>query len=387
MKVCIKQLSNGLVALMLSMMFLSGCAKVQSDPTTSSKASTSTSIDSTNDSNEVITNNLDEVTLTMYLIGDQAKDYDEMLTEFNAHAQKDLNAKLEVVWVGWGDYETVFPLVLSSGEAIDLIYAATWVDFYNLAQKGAYLPIEDLVSSYAPQSIAKQTASAINQARVNGHLYALAATYADYEQFGYIVRGDLMDKFGIEKIVSIDDYGKYLKAVAQNEPELDPSGLYGSTNVLLTVYLYNLGYYPANGSFTTNSPFGIKVDTGKVVNIAELPEILDYYKTMKSLSDEGCWSKSVLSNNDSDMFIKGRSASAIHNLDTWTNVYMAHNDQDIRYYPAWPYSYIPNFMSNGMAIPASSKNPERALMLLEKMRNDPLYYNLLTYGREGVDYR
>ena len=39
-----------------------------------------------------------------------------------------------------------------------------------------------------------------------------------------------------------------------------------------------------------------------------------------------------------------------------------------------------------MAVPASAKNPERALMFLEKLRQDREYYNLLTYGIEGVHF-
>lgn len=329
---------------------------------------------------------LEPVTLTMYLIGSPAQDYDEMLAEFNKHAQADMKATLKVVFVGWGDYETKFPLVLSSGEPIDLIYTAGWTDFYNLAQKGAFLPIENLLEQYAPESYAKQSKTALEQATINDHLYALAATFVNHEQFGYIVRGDLMDKYGMNTLASMDDFGTYLKNVAQNEPGLDPAGFFGSSNVMQTIYLYNEGYYPAFGSWTANSPFGIKVDTGKVINVIDLPEMQDYYEKMKEWSDAGCWSKSVLSNKDNNMFIEGKSTAAIHNLDTWTNVYMAHPDQDIRYYPCWNYSYIPSYMSNAMAIPASSQNPERALMLLDKIRNDQEYYNLLTYGREGVDY-
>lgn len=329
---------------------------------------------------------LKPATLIMYLIGDPAKNYDDVLAEFNKHAQADLNVTLEVVWVGWGDFDTKFPLVLSSGEPVDLIYTATWTDFYSLAQKGAFLPIEELGPTYAPESFRKQSKDAIEQATVNGHIYALAATYADYEQFGYIVRGDLMKKYGMTEIKAIDDYGEYLKNVARDDPEIDPAGFFGSENILDCIYLYNQSLYPASGAWDTNSPFWINVNTNEVVNFLEFPGILDYFEKMKELSDAGCWSKSVLSNKNNNMFLEDKSASAIHNLDTWTNVYMAHEGYDIKYYPCWPYSYIPNFMSNAMAVPSSSKNPERALMLLEKMRNEPIYYNLLTYGIEGVNF-
>lgn len=382
MKKLTKSFGLALAMLMLAAFTLTGCGVNYGNVAPSPDVTAAPS----ENAKDTSVQELEPVTLTAYLIGSPAQDYDEMLAEFNKHAQADLNATLKVIFVGWGDYETKFPLLLSSGDPFDLIYTAAWTDFYNLAQKGAYLPIEDLVPQYAPKSYAKQSQAALKQATVNGHLYALAATYADLDQFGYIVRGDLMDKYGMDTLSSMDDFGDYLKNVALNEPDLDPSGSYGSANVMQTIFLYNEGYYPASGSWTTNSPYGIKVDTGEVVNVIELPEMLEYYEKMKEWSDAGCWSKSVLSNKDNNMFLEGKSASAIHNLDTWTNVYMAHPDQDIRYYPCWNYAYIPSYMSNAMAIPASSNNPERALMLLDKIRNDQVYYNLLTYGREGVDY-
>ena len=39
-----------------------------------------------------------------------------------------------------------------------------------------------------------------------------------------------------------------------------------------------------------------------------------------------------------------------------------------------------------MAISAGSKNPERALMVYDLLRNDPECYKLFCYGIEGVSY-
>jgi putative aldouronate transport system substrate-binding protein len=43
-------------------------------------------------------------------------------------------------------------------------------------------------------------------------------------------------------------------------------------------------------------------------------------------------------------------------------------------------------MQDGTAIPASSKNPERALMMLEQFHQNMEYWRLLAYGVEGVHY-
>jgi putative aldouronate transport system substrate-binding protein len=53
---------------------------------------------------------------------------------------------------------------------------------------------------------------------------------------------------------------------------------------------------------------------------------------------------------------------------------------------ALTHSYSLPYMQDCIAIPSSSKHPDKALMLLDKLRNDESYYMLLTYGIRGKHY-
>jgi ABC-type sugar transport system, periplasmic component len=324
--------------------------------------------------------------LVMYLIGSPGKDYDMVLAEFNKKAQADLDVTLKVEWIGWGDFSTKYPLVLASGEPIDLIYTSTWLNFYQQAQKGAFLPLETIGPKYAPQSFALEPKDAIRQATIEGHLYALPPNYTTYATYGTLYRGDLLKKYGLPEIKTMDDYGKYLEAVVKNDKGMDPSGLTATQHAVETLALYPLGLYPLSGDPATNSPFWVYIDTGKVVNIADLPETPATLAKLKSWSDKGYWPKSVLSNKDDQMFQNGKAASRIHLVDTWASSYNQHPEWDVRYTSFLPHSYPLPYMQDGMAVPASSKNPEKALQLLEKMRNDESYNMLLTYGIRGKHY-
>jgi putative aldouronate transport system substrate-binding protein len=370
---------------------LAGCGGASSGSTTNpSSGNETSSSDNTGGTDE---NTADasvdiskKVELKMYLIGSPAKDYDMVLDAVNQKLEKDLNATLTVSWVGWADFGTQYPLLLASGEPIDLIYASTWTNFYANARKGAFLPLEELAKTYAPKSLEQITPDAYKQAEVDGHLYGMPAQFYQYGEMGYIVRGDLMDKYGLSSINSLDDFGAYLDAVVKNDPQMSPTAQMSSSDTLDGYWARANGYY----SITQKqySPFWVSLDdsSGKIFNMYESDGILDFFNKMKEWGDKGYWSKSILSNKDENMFKDGKAASRLHNQDSWKSGYVANPEWDVRFFPNSKYVFKTAAMQDGMAIPASSKNPERALMFLEKLRTDESYYNLLTYGIEGKHY-
>jgi putative aldouronate transport system substrate-binding protein len=327
-----------------------------------------------------------KVDLKMYLIGSPARDYDMVLEEVNKKLIEDINATVAVEWIGWSDFNTQYPLILASGEPIDLIYASNWTNFYANARKGAYLAIEELAKIYAPKSLAQITPDFYKQTEVDGHLYAMPAQFYQYGDMGYIVRGDLMDKYGIESINNMDDFGKYLDAIVKNEPELNPTAENSSSGGLDAYHAHALGYYNVLQNLAL--PYYIDMDAGDhhIFNLYETDGILDYFMKMKEWGEKGYWSKSILSNKEDNMFRDGKAASRLHNQDGINGVYMQHPEWDPRFYPNAKYTYKTAAMQDGMAIPASSKNPERALMFLELLRTDESYYDLFTYGIRGVHY-
>lgn len=331
---------------------------------------------------------LKPVDLVMYLIGSPARDYDEVLAKFNEKLKTDINAIVKVKWIGWGDIGTKYPLVLASGEPIDLIYTATWLGFHQESQRGAFLPLEEIGPKYAPKSFDDEPTEGLNQATVVGHIYALPPNYVAYATLGSIVRGDLRRQYGLDSIETLDDYGAYLDMVVNNNPELYPTAMYSTQTPIDGLYFYGQNLYPLSGDVATNSPFWIDFTDpeAKVVNIVEKSDLPDLLAKFYEWSQKGYWSKALLSNKDNEMLKNGKAASSIHNLDAWVGIGVYNPEYKLEYTTMIKKSYLLPMMQDGMAIPASSENPERALMMLELLRNDPSYYNLLTYGIEGKHY-
>lgn len=161
----------------------------------------------------------EEVDLVMYLLGPRPARFDNALEKFNEMALEELNCTLTVNFIEYGDLQTKYPLIFSSGEEFDLAYAGTWVNFANLAQKGAFTPLEDLLLEYCADSLKLQPEDSLEQATINGHIYAYPTNYYTYSAYGVAVRGDIMEKYGFSELKDFDDLMAFLEAAVPNEPQ------------------------------------------------------------------------------------------------------------------------------------------------------------------------
>ena len=60
------------------------------------------------------------------------------------------------------------------------------------------------------------------QAKVDGRVYMLPMNYKEITSYVYLVRGDLMDKYDIKSVASLDEAEAYMDAIVANEPTLIP---------------------------------------------------------------------------------------------------------------------------------------------------------------------
>ena len=134
-----------------------------------------------------------EVELVMYVVSDRPAKQDEIDENFNKIFKEKLNCTLKVNWIGWAEYPNKYPLLFSSGEKFDMAYTATWLNYASLAQKGAFLNLDELWPKYAPKNFERQSDSALFQATVDGHYYCIPTLLATYSAYGPIFRTDILE--------------------------------------------------------------------------------------------------------------------------------------------------------------------------------------------------
>lgn len=340
-----------------------------------------------------------EVTLVMYLIGDRPVDNDEVFAKINERLKAEINATIDVKFMSWSEYEQKYPLIFASGEDWDIIYTADWC-FYNAqaSKQGFYEITQEALETYAPMTAETMYPEAWEQAKVNDKVYMLPMNYKEITAYVYMARGDLMDKYGISSVSTLDEAESYMDAIVKNEPSLIPIDVGSDYDKL---FLYDRMYKKANweseekviaiGPWQVMASVSEVDDEVKVMESYDYPAFKDTIERLKDWKDRGFWSKNAVVNtqNNTESFQAGKSALAMMNVNTAKSVYASvsaeHPEWDIRVFDAQDGvpPVLNSYLANGMSIFSKSKNPERALMALDYLRNDEEINSLFCYGIEG----
>ncbi len=328
----------------------------------------------------------EEVELVMYVISDRPAGQDIVDENMNAYFKEKLNCTLKINWIGWAEYANKYPMLYSSGEAFDMAYCATWLNFANLARRGAFKDLSELLPAYAPDNYAMQSASALAQATIDGALYAVPTLLPTYITYGAIYRGDIADEAGIEGDLNtwekIEEYGDYIKA---NHPELEVIDMYqGNVELSLQWERFQGNYEIDSGNrYIFYDP---SEEHPTVFPVYDDPTYGDFVDMCSRWSEKGFWSMSALSDTDSTKTQNGKAALRFHNIDTWSGYTVLHPEWDFRYgVMTKDIAHLP-FTQDCLVIPTTAKNPERALALWNLLTTDQEAYDAFYYGILGTTY-
>ena len=324
----------------------------------------------------------------MYYTGDKPARQDELWDNFNRLASAKLNTTLRINMLPSADYRQRYPILFASGEVFDLAYAATWLDFAQLAQRGAFMAIDELAPKYAPILYGRQSATAIRQATVDGHLYALPSLFATYSAYGPVHRADLAPGWD-GRMNTFADFERYLSIVKANHPEIEPLQIASLGSEVDDLFLYNNGIYPIKGSTNDFLFIDPSQPNPRLFTYYEWNRTPEFLAMMERWNNAGYFSMSGLADTDNFKMRDGRAAAYIHNIDNWESTYRFNAnrpDWDIR----WSnfVSDVSNlaFTQDTCVVAATSRNPARALNLYDHIMSDEELFRAFVYGIEGLTY-
>ena len=390
-----KRLVSVLLTAAMTMGMLTGCSSkgTEAKDTTSTAADSQTSTPTAAESGETSAIDTSEhVDLTMYLIGDRTPDFDEVYGKINEILEEKLNCSLNVEFLSWGEHTTKYSLLFSSQEDFDLIFtASSWCHYEQTVALGGFAPLsEDFIKTYAPDIWEVVPQMAWEQAKIDGQIYMVPNYSNEFGQDVMAVRGDLMEKYGFTDISTWDELMSFYKACAAD-------GMYASLGGPWYQYFQTQGYSITGGApkggelvlYNTQNP-----DDLDFTYIVEWDGFRDYCLQMKELADAGCWSSDVLNSSDERQtgLLTGRTASMIWNLGSCMTYAKQANEE----HPDWNVTIVDpvasqpkkvnSYINNGVAINATSKNKERAMMVLNEFYTNPDVYDLAMLGVEGKNW-
>lgn len=334
--------------------------------------------------------------------------YEAAKEEWDKYLKEKVNASLEVQYIGWTDYMTQYNLLLATGEGLDLINSASdWLEMWPNAQRGAFLELNELLPQYAPITWSTIPQSSWDEVTYKGDIIAIPEDmYTQWINHGYMYRGDWAREFGItEPIKTWEGYAKYLQGVKDKKGSqgVVPFDLAGASNIKA---LYD-GWTNSKSMLICIDPVQSGLAYGKsdddwwevrsrfLVQDDGTDLLLDFAKEMKKWGDAGYWREDVL-NNTVDGWVQfkaGLNGTRQHHTQTHIYAYKELEREipgaDLQFFPWGEESKNLTKMSithGATAIAANCKNPERALMVYDLIRNDETMYKLFNWGREGVQY-
>lgn len=397
-----KKISALLIAIMM-IISLAACSGSNGDKKESSdKAADTSKNGDKKDSGDKAADTSKFVKVNYVVLGDKPKNgqFEKVMAEVNKLMKEKINTELEWKWIEWADWQTKYNLLLASGEAIDLITIGTdWLDTWNNAQRGAFMNMDDLLPQYAPQtwdSISKEDWS---ESKYKGNIVLIPENdYTQWVNHGFYYRGDWAKEAGItDPIKDWEGMGKYMQYVKDNKEGVIPWDTNGASSTWIGYaqsYTDQLelpittGFLPV---YTTKS-FEEKYT---VVSPVFEDTFLNFATLMKEWGDKGYWREDVLNNkNDSQSALRaGLSAVDQHHTNTFGGLRVKMDkDQPGSELQMFPFARTRgnllemSISHGGTSLGAHSKNPERALMAYDLIRNDEQIYHLINYGIEGVQY-
>ncbi|QHW33443.1 ABC transporter substrate-binding protein [Paenibacillus rhizovicinus] len=324
---------------------------------------------------------LDPVELSIYYPGGEQKDVAAVEEEMNKQLKDKINATVKIHAVDWGNWDQKINLMVASGEPFDLVWTGSGDYSVNVA-KGAFTDLTDLLDKDAPELKAQINPVLLSGTQINGKNYAIPIEKELAEQFGVMLNKDLVDKyqFDLSTVKTLADLEPMLQTIKDKETGVVP--FWGSKNVTTLIP------YEQNGSDPV--PGVIPLDgTTKVVDQWETPEMLQLLKTMKEWNQKGFFQQDPATQKDSTANDQAGTVFA-----EWSQLTPG---KDKVLSQGWghplvqvalsePYTTSADLSGSMTAISRTSKNPDRAMMLINLLHTDAQLLNTLVNGVEGKHF-
>jgi putative aldouronate transport system substrate-binding protein len=415
-----KKVLSIVLTIMTLTVLLTGCGKTKDKETTDTKTSsdTVTNTPSTDGKDPAPTEeaNVDisePVTLTWFLEGNSVSDDKAVLEKANEYLKEKLNVTLKPIWGTWGNFNDNVTLSISGGDDVDIYFTCSWTsnEYNKFAKDGAYLRLDkddnNLIEKYASAAWNQLPDILKNSAKIPGSdgegVYAFPG-YKDYAtQNCWDVNVTLLEKYGytLDDIKNTDYYGfgEILKKVKEGEgKDFYPLLVEGmvlermvNNSIMVTGDSQDcnmLSYYINPTDVSKDGSYG-----NKILSKFETPEykkfiektreyyLAGYIDPQMAIKDQANDARTA-AQNAAKYLIGTQSYSLGYEIQESSK-----RGIEVAMVPCTP-AYIDTTASQGamMAVSASCKNPERAVMFLNLLNTDPYLMTLLNFGIEGTHY-
>lgn len=294
-----------------------------------------------------------------------------------------INADVKLNIISYGSYAQQVNLMMSGDAQVDLMLSTGSLTS-NLAGQGALMPLDDMLANQGADIVSIMGEDVLASCKYGGVTYAVPTNRDLARSMCYYYRDDINQELGLglENAKTLDDIEKCFEIMHEKDPEM--SGIAGNNTASL------LQYWSWDA---ISNNYGVLMDLGselKVVNLYETDEYKELVERMHKWYESGYIYKEIATSTVSspDLFATGKMLGYFAN----GNPTMDNSQSQMLGGPIKHIELVEPYMSSTTVqtacwtIPHNSKNPEKAMELLNLMYTDADLVNLLCYGIEGENY-
>lgn len=343
---------------------------------------------------------LEPVELT-WIFGGPGKleDSDRVWEEFNKKLAEYLpNTTVKFVSIPTADYAEKWRLMSAGREECDIVWFMWSLNLQDEVAKGAYLPLTDLIEQYGQDMKADLPEWIFNATTVDGEIYAIPCLQQMAKPVGITIPAAHVEKgwlnleaaeavFRKETPLTKEDFKifeDYFEKVKQSGEDVHYVSDQFMTAAVKRIG-YPLGYYE---TVVANAKILRYGDEYKVFDyVTDYPESKAFWELAHEWYEKGYLRPDALENpTEVKTEVLLRQASNLRGAEETES---AAYGQPMKIFSLEDQAYITaSVPPTDYAISSTSKNPERAMMLLNLMNSakGAELMNLLTYGIEGEHY-
>jgi putative aldouronate transport system substrate-binding protein len=377
--------------LILCLAIVAACSKKTETPTESAAATTAPTVTAApTDAPAPTAEALPEVKLTFYYPSNPPGDDQKLVNdEINKYLKEKINATVDLKPLTFDEYDPRMNTNMAAGEEFDIAWASKYwlLSYQKNVDKGAFLELTDeMIGKYAAEA-RKNIPDKFwpDMKAVDGKVYGFPVYQVAAKTKSFVIQKRFVDKYklDISTIHTYKDLEPFLKQIKENEKGIIPLGLAQNSWGI---------YTDPNIIGTDGLAVRYKKDDPTFKALTEIEQInskTDFYNTMRDWYKAGYINEdAAIVKNIGDLKKKGNVAVGLEftskpggELDE-KNI---NGGNDVVYAPISD-SYFTGIASAMQIISKTTKNPERALMLINLLSTDKYLYNLICYGIKDKHY-
>ncbi|MCC3375154.1 extracellular solute-binding protein [Cohnella sp. REN36] len=329
------------------------------------------------------------VLLRFYFSGEKKAATDEVWAAIGDYARsKGLNVRFDVHFIPIGDYKDKMMVKSASGDRWDLNFDGDWLSYKQMAAKGAYLILNDLLPLYAPHLYEKyMQQGTLEAAMIDGNITGLPWTMKMNQRFYAQWRSDLAKKAGLNpasgSIRTIEDVDAFLMALKKAYPDAKlsrtvPRDIYKLRDEWVDLGFHGMGFY-------LNDPHV------RIQPVEQQPFYLEAAIMAKKWYDAGILNRDILLDKEDGASL-WRNGNMLFTAQSheWVNANQGFSDPSFEQMSSllYPDRKVVNRtpLANVIAINRNAEHPDLALRFLDLLETDRKLYDLVQYGIEGKTY-